>query len=314
MGTSDFACTCLKEILDSAAAEVAAAFIKVETSRGRRKKDSPVKLLARERGIPVFSHATLRTPEAAADISSLRPDALIVVDYGLLLPGNILGIPPQGCINLHGSLLPRLRGAAPVQRAILSGEPVTGVTVMAMNEAMDAGDIIMQEEEPIRSDDDAASLLERLARRGAGLLVRCLRDMASGRPLKMIPQDGSLATLAPKVRKEEAVIRWDEEAPVISRKVRAFVRWPGCMTKMTFRGGPRLVKIYRAFPSEKVPAAGMAPGTVLSVNPGAVDVQAGSGTVLSVEVLQMEGRKAVSAGEFANGFHLEKGDRFFWSD
>jgi methionyl-tRNA formyltransferase len=314
MGTSGFACACLKEILDSAAAEVVAAFIKVETSHGRRKKDSPVKLLARERGITVFSHSTLRTPEAAADISTLRPDVVVVVDYGLLLPGSILGIPPQGCINLHASLLPRHRGAAPVQRAILGGDPVTGVTVMAMNEAMDAGDILMQEEEPIQRDDDAASLLEKLARRGAGLLVRCLRDMGSGRTVRRTSQDGSLVTLAPKVRKEEAVIRWDEEASLISRKIRAFVKWPGCMTKMKFRGENRLVKIYRAFPSEKVPAAVISPGTVLSVTAGAVDVQAGSGTVLSVEILQMEGRKAVSAGEFANGYHLEKGDRFFWSD
>jgi methionyl-tRNA formyltransferase len=230
----------------------------------------------------------------------LAPQAIAVAAYGKILPKALLDLPPRGAINVHGSLLPRHRGAAPIQRALLAGDTVTGITIMQMNERMDAGDILLQEQTAIRADDTSASLGERLAEIGARLLALALERIERGELVGQ-PQNDADATLAPMVRKDEGAIDWSRSADAIERAVRAFTPWPSAYT--TLLG--KLLKIHRAaVASMPSPAA---PGTVVRATGGDLEVATGDGLLRLLEV-QLEGKRRLAARDFLAGQPLREGD------
>jgi methionyl-tRNA formyltransferase len=294
MGTPQFAEVCLGRLLESAH-PVAAVVTRPDrpAGRGQKPRPSPVKLLARSRGIEVIEPAKPSAPEFIAALRALAPDVVVVVAYGRLLPDAVLGIPPHGCINAHPSLLPHLRGAAPIERAILRGDQETGVTIMRINERMDAGDVLMAERVPIGARTDAAALRDALASVAARLLVSALDALAAGRAA-FAPQDESLATYAPPLSTEEARIDWAQPAVVLDRAIRAFHPAPGAFT---FDRGRRL-KIRSAL-ARPGPAEGE-PGTVLELAGDGMLVACGEGALL-VETVQPEGRRPMSAAEYARG-------------
>jgi methionyl-tRNA formyltransferase len=270
------------------------------SGRGQRLHAPPVKLLAEERGVRVYQPEKLRSGEAERTLRDWSPDVAVVAAYGRILPTALLDLPRLGCINVHASLLPRYRGAAPIQWAILRGEETTGVTIMNMNERMDEGDILLQEEVSIGSEETYGELQDRLAAIGAVALGRALELLHAGR-LTPRPQDHSAATLAPMIEKEQGRIDWSESALEIARQVRAFNPWPSAFT--TLDG--KLLKLHRARPVDEDVRA--APGTVLSAA-HTIHVAAGAG-VLEIDELQLEGRKRLAATEFARGGGLAVGAR-----
>ena len=205
MGTSGFAAYCLSRIAESRAVDIAAAYCKPEETRHRHKKDLPVHTEASRHGIPVGFPPTLKTAAALDELKKINPDLILVIDYGLILPRAVLDVPGLGCLNLHASLLPLYRGAAPIQRAVMNGEKKTGVTVMFMSEEVDAGDIVLQKDVDISDNDDFFSLSEKLEKEGAALMVRTLQAFSRGEPMERIPQAHQKATHAPKIKKEEGV-------------------------------------------------------------------------------------------------------------
>ena len=260
----------------------------------------PVKELAVARELPLVQPEKLRTSEFGAQLERWHPDLIVVAAYGRILPKAVLDLPRLGCINVHASLLPRYRGAAPVQWAILRGETVTGVTIMFMNERMDEGDILLQREMPIGDDETYGETEERLAVVGATTLMEALDLLHAGR-LARQPQDHAAATLAPMIKKEDGRIGWSAPALEIARKVRAFNPWPSAFT--SFRG--KMLKIHRARPEAASVAA--TPGVIVSIG-DTIRVATGSGT-LAIEELQLEGRKRLRAAEFARAGVLLPGLR-----
>ncbi len=234
LGTAELACPCLQAI----AGHVVGVFTQPDRPKGRelRLTPPPVKVAATELGLPVEQPEKIR--DAVERVHHYRPDLIVVVAYGQLLPRAILDIPPRGCINVHASLLPRWRGASPIQHAILHGDTVTGVTTMFLNEKMDEGDIILQRAEPIRPDDTSATLHDRLARLGAALLAETI----ALDPMPRQPQDHTRATYARKLTKEDGRIDWTKPPAEIERMIRAFNPWPGAFTE----DAGKLVKIWRA--------------------------------------------------------------------
>jgi methionyl-tRNA formyltransferase len=270
------------------------------SGRGQRLHAPPVKLLAEQHGVRVYQPEKLRTAEAERTLREWAPDLAVVAAYGRILPAALLDLPRLGCINVHASLLPRYRGAAPSQWAILRGEEKTGVTIMSMNERMDEGDILLQEEVAIGGEETYGELQDRLAVAGAAALGRALELLHAGR-LTPRPQDHSAATLAPMIEKEQGRIDWSESATEISLRVRAFNPWPSAFT--TLDG--KLLKLHRARPLDEATRA--APGTVVSAA-GTIHVATGAG-VLEIDELQLEGRKRLAAAEFARGGGLAVGAR-----
>ncbi|HLG51313.1 MAG TPA: methionyl-tRNA formyltransferase [Chloroflexota bacterium] len=299
MGTPDFAVAPLRALI-AAGFELAAVVTAPDrpAGRGRRVQAPPVKEAALEAGIPVFQPATLRTPEAEALLRSMQPEVIVVVAFGQILRRNILDLPPLGCLNLHPSLLPYLRGAAPIPAAIREGLTETGVTVMLMNERMDAGPILAQARVPIFPDDTAATLGDRLSRLGAELLVETLPRWKAG---VIVPreQDESAATYCRPLTKADGFVDWSWPADLIARTCRAYTPWPGCLTYW----GDRLVRLLRvrADPSWN---DGGPPGTVVTREsaPGqrTLGITTGQG-VLVVEALQLAGKKPLAADEFLRG-------------
>lgn len=265
--------------------------------RGRRLAASPVKEFALQHGLPVAQPATLRTAEGRAELAAWHPDVLVVVAYGLILPPEALVIPRFGCINIHASLLPRWRGAAPVQRAILEGDTVTGVTLMQMDAGLDTGPILLQHPLSISLTDDTSSVLAALAALGAPALLEVLSGIEAG-TLRFEPQPTTGITYARKIDKAEARIDWQRSASAIDRQVRAFRPWP--VAETTHRG--EQVRIHRA---REVPDAVVAsfaaahPGSVLGLHDDLLLVRCGTG-VLGILELQRAGRRSVTAREFAN--------------
>jgi methionyl-tRNA formyltransferase len=311
MGTSGFAAYCLSQIAESRVVDIKAAYCKPEETRHRHKKDLPVHTEASRHGISVGFPPTLKTPAALDELKKISPDLILVIDYGLILPRAVLDVPRMGCLNLHASLLPLYRGAAPIQRAVMSGEKKTGVTVMFMSEEVDAGDILLQQDVEIADDDDFFSLSEKLEKEGAGLMVKTLEAFSEGTPMNRVPQTHQQATYAHKIKKEEGIICWKDTATAIHNKVRGLIRWPGASCRIRLYGKEHTVKIHATTLNVSSCGGGLAPGLVADISGGNLLISAGENSSLFIRELQVEGKKTVTAKEFVNGFHIKKGDMFY---
>ena len=268
--------------------------------RGRRIEAGAVKEFSLMRGLPVAQPATLRTPEGRAALEAWRPDLMVVVAYGLILPPEALALPRLGCLNIHASLLPRWRGAAPIQRAILAGDAETGVAIMQMDVGLDTGPVLLERRLPIGADDDSAGLHATLAALGAAALLEAIDGLESG-ALRPRPQAEAGATYAPKIGKAEARIDWSEDAAAIARRIRAFRPWPVAETQ--YRGEQLRIHRARALQDGAVPGSAAAPGTVLGMEDDMWVVACGRGR-LGILELQRAGRRSMGAREFAQGLQV----------
>lgn len=303
MGTPEFAVPSLQALLDHGE-EVVAVVCQPDRPKGRGRKLSPppVKELALAAGLPVLQPARVRTPEFLEELRSFSPDLMVVTAYGRILPGPVLNLPPLGTINVHGSLLPRYRGAAPIQWAVLNGDPETGITIMQMDEGLDTGDILLPGNLIIAADDTAGSLAVKMADLGGRLLIEALERLKAGN-LPPHKQDDSLATPAPPLSKELSAIDWRRSAKEISCQIRGLDPWP--MAHTTLDG-----KWLRFFaPQVSEGSVGEAPGTLCRANKGGLVVATGEGYLRLGEV-QLEGSKRLSSDAFLRGRPLEKGLRF----
>jgi methionyl-tRNA formyltransferase len=301
MGTPDFAVPTLMEIL-SAGHEVVAAYTQPPRSAGRglEPRRSPVHAYAESSGIPVYTPATLKNPEAQETFRQHRADVGVVVAYGLLLPKPVLEAPVAGCLNLHASALPRWRGAAPIQRAIMAGDRETAVMVMRMDEGLDTGPICLAEHVPIGPNTTAGELHDELARIGASLMVRALAALERG-SLEAVPQSAEGVTYAAKIRNEETRIDFSRDAPAVHNQIRGLSPHPGAWFDAGPGHGHERIKVLR---SELAVGQG-APGEVLD---DALLVACGRGAVRLLE-LQRPGKKPMPADAFLRGFRIARGER-----
>lgn len=306
MGTPAFAVPSLKALL-AAGYDVKAVFTQPDRPVGRGKQIAmpPVKAAALEAGIPVHQPQRLRgNEEALATLSALAPDLIVVVAYGQILPETILALPPFGCINVHASLLPRYRGAAPIQWAILNGDDETGVVTMQMEKGLDTGPMLLTARTPIGPEETADALSERLSEIGAKTLVETLVPWFEGK-LAPTPQDDAQATYAPMLTKAMAELDWRQAAPALHQRIRALHPWPGTSAVL----GQATVKILKASVRDR-DASGEHPGTVLAMGPAGWEIACGTG-VLCVEQVQLPNKKAQSAEEAARGWReIAVGSRF----
>jgi methionyl-tRNA formyltransferase len=273
-----------------------------EKGRGRKIAISPIKELALQHGLILLQPEEVKEEAFQEGITGLQPDLFVVVAYGQILPKSVLNIPKYGAVNVHASLLPRYRGAAPIAWAILRGERVTGVTTMVMDEGMDTGDILLQTEVPIGDEVTCEILHDRLASLGAQLLSKTLEKMKA-EEIQSIPQDHSKATYAPPFKKEDRHINWQKEAREIDRQIRAFNPWPGAFTTW----GNQLLKIYRGKVRERTPSG--KPGKVVWVGSDFIEVETGKDSYL-IEEVQLEGRKKMTIREFLSGHSVSAGAIF----
>lgn len=294
-GTPEFSAIHLKALIESKH-QLIGVYTQPDRPAGRGKKlqASPVKKLAEEAGIPVFQPATLKDAAAQAELATLNADALVVVAYGLILPQPVLDAPRLGCINVHASLLPRWRGAAPIQRAIEAGDAETGTTIMQMDAGLDTGDMLATTRCPIGPDTTAASLHDELAGVGAKLLVEVLDDLPAFQAQAVV-QDDAEANYASKILKTEAEIDWSQPAAKLDLAIRAFNPFPVCFSSLA---GQR-VKIWRAIPAGSAPLT-EPPGTVLKADRSGILVNCGCGQ-LNIERLQLPGGKPLTAEQVLNG-------------
>lgn len=306
MGTPDFAVVSLQALLD-AGRPVTRVVTQPDRPRGRGRKrsGSPVKVCALRAGIEVWQPERVRDAAFIGRLREAAPGTIVVVAYGQILPRAVLDIPPLGCINLHASLLPRYRGAAPIHRAIMNGDTVTGVTTMYMDEGMDTGDIILQAEVPIRREDTVGTLHDRLAAAGAALLVKTVALVRRGEAPRR-PQDSAAATYAPRLTGEDELIRWSRSAEQIRNHVRGMDPWPGACTRI----GKKRVKIWRVEVEGPDADGSGQPGQVLAADPDyGIMVQAGDGRVVVTE-LQPPGGRRMSAGDYLRGHRVS--ERTLW--
>jgi methionyl-tRNA formyltransferase len=297
MGTPDFAATILSALIE-AGHHIRAVYTQPPrpAGRGHRLHPSPVQTLAEQYGLPVHCPATLRDPAAQAEFAAIPADAAVVVAYGLLLPKPVLNAPRLGCINVHASLLPRWRGAAPIQRAILEGDAATGITIMQMDEGLDTGPILLCEAIPIAPQETAGTLGERLAALGSRLTVEALDRLTRGQ-LQARPQPADGASYAAKLRRDEARLDWRRSAAKLERQVRAFDPWPGAF----FEGRGERIRVLAAQIYPETAAA--PPGTVLDER---LSVACGEGVFQPLR-LQRAGRAPLDASVFLRGFALPPG-------
>ena len=299
MGTPEIAVPAFERLLE-AGHEVAGVFTQPDRPAGRKQQLAApaVKRAAEARGVPVFQPAKVRTEETRQLFASLEPEAAIVFAYGRILPPALLAVPPRGCINIHASLLPAYRGAAPIQWAIARGETETGVTTMLMDEGLDTGDVLLRRATPIGPDETAVDLGARLAHLGADLVVETLARLDEIVPE---PQDGRAATLAPILTREDGEIDWRMPAREIANRCRGFLPWPGTWTTLD---GARL-HVWRA--AAEAGAAGEAPGTVVEARGDRFVVAAGGGSRLAALELQLEGKRRMAARDLLNGVRVAAG-------
>lgn len=304
MGTPDFAVAAL-DALATSAHRVVAAYTRAPKPRGRGQslQPSPVQVYAQARNIPVYHPRTLKSPEVQAEFAALRPDVAVVAAYGLILPPAILDAPRYGCLNVHASLLPRWRGAAPIQRALLAADTATGISIMQMDAGLDTGPVIASRPLAIHPHTTAASLHDALAALGAAMIEETVDRLAREGGLEADAQDDSLATYAPMLRKEEGRIDWSRPAEEIDRQVRAFTPWPSAWTP-TARG--KTLKILGCVPEREAAPDGTAPGTVLDRSGRVV---CGAGSVLRLERVQPDSARAMDVSSAVNGGHLRIGER-----
>ena len=304
LGSGAFAVPSLEALLD-AGHEVAAVVTQPdrEKGRGRALSATPAKVVAERRGVPVLQPRRIKQPEAVEELRALRPDVQVVVAYGQILPRAVIDIPPLRTVNVHSSLLPRYRGAAPIQWAVVNGERETGVTTMLIDEGLDTGPTLLARSTPIGPEETAPELEARLGPLGAQVLLESLDGLARG-TLVAHPQDHAQATLAPILKKEDGRIDWARPAEEIARRVRGLLPWPGTATSTA---GADL-KILRA--RVEAPATADAPpGTVLGVDRDGILVAAGGGTRLRLLDVQPESRRPMPAAAFAAGARLQPGAR-----
>ncbi|HEY8540246.1 MAG TPA: methionyl-tRNA formyltransferase [Steroidobacteraceae bacterium] len=293
-GTPEFAVPALEALLDSEH-RIVAVYTQPDRPAGRGQKlaISPVKRCALEHGLHIEQPPKLRGAEEIARLAAFRPDVMVVVAYGLILPQAVLDIPRFGCINIHASLLPRWRGAAPIQRAIEAGDTETGVTIMRMDAGLDTGPVLLERRVPIEPTDTSASLHDRLSRLGADALIKALSGIADG-TLTAKPQPSEGVTYAAKVTKEEARIDWRQPAIAIERRVRAFNPWP--IAETTLQG--QQLRIWEAVARPQ--SSDASPGQVIAVDDQGIHVATGVGTLVLTRV-QLAGRKPTSGPDFARG-------------
>jgi methionyl-tRNA formyltransferase len=298
-GTPHFAAAALQALL-GAGHQVVAVLTQPDrpAGRGMQLQPSPVKQLAQQHGLPVLQPLTLKQAEIQAELAALGAEVMVVAAYGLILPQAVLDLPRHGCLNIHASLLPRWRGAAPIQRAILAGDAETGVTIMQMDAGLDTGAMLLKTHCPIETTDTAQTLHDKLAAQGAAAIVEALARLGELTPEQ---QDDALATYAAKLSKAEARLDWTQEAAQLGRAVRAYQPVPGAYTE--WNGAP--LKLWQA--SVETGRSG-APGEVLAADKSGVLVACGSGA-LRLEMLQRPGGKAQPAAQFLQGSPLRPGDR-----
>lgn len=301
-GTPQFAVPTLEKLVEEQFT-IELVITKPDEPRGRGHKvqPSPIKEVGLKHGLTIYQPHSLKADETRTFISQYHPDAIVIVAYGHIVPPWMIDLPPLGCINLHASLLPRYRGAAPIACALIRGERETGVTTMKIDSGLDTGDMLLERREPIHDDDTTDTLSERLSLIGADLMIETLRKLERGEATPR-PQDSRLATMAPRLKKEDGLIDWTRPADEIARRVRGLIPWPGAYT--SFRR--KRLHIWRA---EAVPLTGAtsAPGTITTEG-GRLAVACGEGTVLALHEVQLEGRKRLSARDFANGARVESGE------
>ena len=301
MGTPDFSVGALKALAENGY-EIAGVVTQPDKPRGRGKASAmtPVKEAALELGLTVYQPARVREQSFMDTVRALNPDVIVVSAFGQIIPKALLELPRYGCVNIHASLLPKYRGAAPIQWAVMDGEPVSGVTIMQMDEDLDTGDMLAKTEVPLEPDETGGSLFDKLSRAGAELLIRTLPALEQG---TLTPEKQPLESptaYARMIRKEDGRIDWNLEAEAIERRIRGLNPWPSAYTELT----GKILKIWRAevLPKE----SGQAPGTVTEAGKGGFCVQTGKGVLRLLEV-QLEGKKRMDAQAFLRGFHAAPG-------
>lgn len=296
-GTPDFALASLSALVEAGITPVAVLTQPDRPAgRGKRLTASPVKRFATEQGIPVMQPTTLRDTEIVSKLQALEADVMIVAAYGLILPQNVLDIPKRGCVNVHASLLPRWRGAAPIQAAILAGDETSGVCLMAMTAGLDCGPVFASASLAIGAEETAGELHDRLAKLGGELLTAELGDILE-KKITPLPQDESAATYAGKIHTQDARLDWSQSAGELARRVRAYNPVPGAFF---FVDESLRVKCWRA---AGITAIDAVPGTVVASGPEGIDVACGSGVLRLLE-LQLPGKRRLEAREFANQLDL----------
>ena len=300
MGTPEFACPTLERLI-LRGENVVAVVTQPDRPKGRGQKEEepPVKMLAKRHGIPVFQPVKVRTPDSVERIREMNPDLIVVVAFGQILPQRLLDIPPRGCINVHSSLLPRYRGAAPINWVIINGESETGVTTMLMDAGLDTGDILLVRRTPIDPDEDARSLHDRMSSLGGDTLIETL-DLLSAGQLSPIKQDDSQTCYAPLLKKETGEIDWNRSPVEIRNLVRGTTPWPGAHTRLN----GLLLKLFLVRTAQESGE----PGAILAAGREGIQVACGGGSII-IEELQLEGKKRLSAREFLAGYAIPPGLR-----
>ena len=307
MGTAEFACPTLR-VLTASAHEALAVVTQPDRPRGRGRQaaETPVKRAALELGLPILQPPRLRRSAVIDDLAAFQPDIIVVVAYGNILPPPVLSLPPYGCVNLHASLLPKYRGAAPINWALINGETESGYTIIQMDENVDTGPMLAREAFDVPPDEDAISLGQRIAALGAEGMARVLSALEEG-GLQAQPQPEAGASQAPKLTRELGRLDWREAAWSLHNRVRGLVPWPGC----TAMCGDLEVKIWRtSVDVNRDKTLAMAPGEIASVTEEGVRVACGDGQQLLLQEMQPANRRRMTGQAFAQGYRLRQGDRF----